>query len=139
MAANTFIPGYLAEFKNASDQLEDNLLSGTLTMTKNVMYTPVAGIQSPTTIVGQIDTTISVSGLVSTDDVAKFNTAFEDNTVIAFVWGIGDTTGGTDPDAGEYTGNYLIEALTYDFASDDKWTFSMDAVVSEGVTYVAPV
>ena len=106
MAANTFIPGYLAEVKVGADQLEGNLLSGTLVQSKNVMYAAVAGDQEPVTIAGQINSTISVSGLVSTDDVAKFNTAFESNAVLAFVWGIGDTSG--TPDAGEYTGNMLV-------------------------------
>ena len=137
MAANTFIPGYLAEVKVGADQLEGNLLSGTLVQSKNVMYVAVAGDQEPATIAGQINSTISVSGLVSTDDVAKFNTAFESNAVLAFVWGIGDTSG--TPDAGEYTGNMLVESLSFAFAADDKWTLSMDCVVSEGATYVAPV
>ena len=135
--ANTFIPGYLAEVKIGADQLEDNVLSGTLTQNKNVMYTPVAGDQEPTAVAGLITSTLSVSGLVSTEDVAKWNTAFESNAVVAVVWGIGDTTG--TPDAGEYTGNVLVEALSYAFDADDRWTLSLDALFDEGATYVAPV
>lgn len=137
MAANTFIPGYLAEVKIGTDQLEGDILSGTLVQTKNIMYVPVAGDQEPTTIAGLVSGTISVSGAVSTEDVAKWNTAFEANAVVAFVWGIGNTTG--SPDAGEYTGNLLVESLAYSFQADDKWLLSFDAVITEGATYVAPV
>ncbi len=137
MAALTFVPGYLAEVKVGADQLESDLLSGTLVRTKNVMHVPVAGEQSPTTIAGQINGTISVSGVVSTDDMAKWQTAFASNAKLAFVWGIGNTTG--SPDAGEYTGFMLVESLATEFAADDKWTLSVDCVITEGATYVAPV
>ena len=135
--AKTFISGYLAEVKIGSDQVEANLASGTLTLNKNVMSKPVAGDQEPSALAGLMTATISVSGHVSTEDVAKFNTAFESNAVVAFIWGVGDTTG--TPDAGEYTGNMLVESLSFAFDADDEWTFSMDSVVSGAATYVAPV
>ena len=102
----TFIPGYLAEVKIGADQLEDNLGSGTLTRTKNIMTKTVAGTQEPTALAGLSTASISVSGHISVEDIGKLNTAFESNTALAFVWGIGDTTG--TPDGGEYTGNMLV-------------------------------
>jgi len=135
--ANTFIPGYLAEVKVGANQIEANVASGTLTLSKNVMSKPVAGDQEPSALAGLMTATISVSGHVSTEDIAKLNTAFESNAVVAFVWGIGDTDGA--PDAGEYTGNMLVESLNFAFDADDEWNFSMDCVVSGAATYVAPV
>ena len=134
--ANTFIPGYLAEVKVGVNQIEANLASGTLTLNKNLMTKAVAGDQEPTVLAGLITGTISVSGHLSTEDVAKLNTAFESNAVVAFIWGIGDTSG--TPDAGEYTGNMLVESLSFAFDADDEWVFTMDSVISEGATYVPP-
>ena len=133
----TFIPGYLAEVKIGADQLEDNLGSGTLTRTKNIMTKSVAGSQEPTALAGLMTATISVSGHISVEDVGKLNTAFETNTTLAFVWGIGDTTG--TPDGGEYTGNMMVENFAAAFDADDEWTFSLDAVVDGAATYVAPI
>ena len=133
--ANTFIPGYLAEVKVGANQIEANLASGTLTLNKNVMSKPVAGDQEPSALAGLMTGTISVSGHVSTQDIAKLNTAFESNAVVAFIWGIGDTTG--TPDAGEYTGNMLVESLSFAFSADDEWTFSLDAVLDGTATYTA--
>jgi hypothetical protein len=131
------IPGYLAEVKIGSDQIEDNLGSGTLTKTRNVMVKSVAGTQEPTALAGLKTATISVSGHISVEDVGKFNTAFENNATIAFIWGIGDTTG--TPDAGEYTGNMMVENFAAAFDADDEWTFTLDAIVDGACTYVAPV
>lgn len=135
--ANTFIPGYLAEVDIGGDQIEANLASGTLTRNKNIMTKAVAGDQEPSALAGLITGTISVSGHVSTEDIAKLNTAFESNATVAYVWGIGDTTG--SPDAGEYGGNMLIESLSFAFDADDEWTFTLDAVMDGACTYVAPV
>ena len=133
----TFIPGYLAEVKIGADQIEDNLGSGTLTLSKNIMTKTVAGTQEPTALAGLMTATISVSGHISVEDVAKFNSAFESNTVVAFIWGIGDTSG--SPDAGEYTGNFLVESFSAAFDADDEWTFTLDAIVDGAATYVAPI
>lgn len=135
--ANTFIPGYLAEVKIGANQVEANLASGTLTLSKNIMSKPVAGDQEPSALAGLMSGSISVSGHISTQDVAKFNTAFESNAVVAFIWGVGDTDG--SPDAGEYTGNMLVESFACAFDADDSWSFSMDCVISGAATYVAPV
>ena len=134
--ANTFIPGYLAEVKVGADQIEANLASGTLTLNKNVMSKPVAGDQEPSALAGLMTATISVSGHVSTEDIAKLNDAYVSNTALAYVFQIGDTTA---PDGGAYGGDLLVESLSFAFDADDEWTFSMDSVVSGAATYVAPV
>ena len=131
--ANTFIPGYLAEVTVGADTIEGNLGSGTLTLSKNLIDKPVAGDQMVTSIAGLIRGTLSVSGHVSTEDIAKFQTAWASNAVVAYVYQVGDATA---PDGGEYAGNMLVESLSVAFDADDEWTFSMDAKL-QTVTYTA--
>ena len=133
--ANTFIAGYLATVTIGADDIEGNLGSGTLTLNKNLIDKPVAGSQTVTSIAGLIRGTLSVSGHVSTEDVAKFQTAFESNAVVAYVFQVGDTTA---PDGGEYAGNMLVESLSVAFDADDEWTFCMDCKL-QTVTYTAAV
>lgn len=132
--ANTFIPGYMAELSIDGDDLEANLASGTLTRNKNVMRKPVAGEQSSYALAGLITGSISVSGHVSTEDIAKLNAAYVSNTALAYVFQIGDTTA---PDGGAYGGDLLIESLSFAFDADDEWSFSMDCVMDGAATYTA--
>jgi hypothetical protein len=122
--ANTWVPGYLAEVTIGADSLEGDLGSGTLTLSKNLIDKPVAGDQKVTSIAGLIRGTMSVSGHISVENWAKFNTAFESNAVVAYVWQIGEDGGGTD--VGEYAGNMLVENLSGAFDADDEFSFSMD-------------
>ena len=132
--ANTFIPGYMAEVTIDGDALADNLGSGTLTRNKNIMTKAVAGAQTPSALAGLITGTISISGHVSTEDIAKLNAAFVSNTALTFVFQMGDSTA---PDAGNYSGSALIESLSFAFDADDEWVFTMDMMISGSATYAA--
>ena len=132
--ANTFIAGYLTELSIDGDALEPNLASGTLTRNKNVILKPVAGEQSTYALPGLITGTLSISGHVSTEDIAKLNDAYVSNTALAYVFQIGDVTA---PDGGAYGGDLLVESLSFAFSADDEWTFSLDAVLDGTATYTA--
>lgn len=133
--ANTFIPGYLAEVTVGANTIEGNLGSGTMTFNKNLVEKPVAGDQLVTSIAGLERVTLSVSGHVSTEDYAKFETARASNAVVAYVFQVGEAGGATD--VGEYAGNMLVESLNVAFDADDEWTFSMDAKV-QSYTWTPP-
>jgi len=132
--ANTFIAGYLTELSIDGDDLEPNLASGTLVRNKNIMLKPVAGEQSSYALAGLITGSLSISGHVSTQDIAKLNDAYVSNTALAYVFQIGDTTA---PDGGAYGGDLLVESLSFAFDADDEWTFSLDAVLDGTATYTA--
>ena len=131
----TFIPGYLAEFKVGANQLESMLSSGTLTLNKNIMLKHVAGAPEPTALAGLVTGTISVSGSVSAEDVAKLVTAFESTAVVAYIFQLGEN--GVVPDAAAYAGNAMVESLSVAFDADDSFTFSMDLVLDGLAAYAA--
>jgi hypothetical protein len=133
--ATTWIPGYIAEFKIGSDQLESMIASGTLVQNKNIMLKHVAGAQEPVALAGLSTGTISVSGSVSVEDFAKLNTAFESSAVVVYIFQLGED--GEALDAGAYTGNAMVEGLTAAFDADDSFTFTMDMVLSGQATYGA--
>ena len=133
--ATTFVPGYLAEFKIGANQLESMIASGTLTLNKNIMLKHVCGSDEPTALAGLVTGSISVSGSISAEDVAKLNAAFEDSAVAVYIFQIGEDGGALD--AGAYTGNAMVEGLSVAFDADDSWTFSLDLVCSAIATYGA--
>ena len=130
----TFIPGYFAAITINGDDLAPNMASGTMTRNKNIMLKPVAGDQDVSALPGLITGDISASGHVSTEDILKLNAAFVANTQVVYVWQIGDAA---TPDAGAYGGNLQISSLSFAFASEDEWTFTLDAVLSGTATYTA--
>ena len=132
--ANTFMPGYLASVSIDGDALQSITASGTITRTKNVMTKAVAGTQTPSVLAGIITGSLSISGHLSTEDIAKLNDAYVSNVALVYVFQIGDATA---PDGGAYGGSLLIESLVFSFDVDDEWTFSLDAVLSGATTYTA--
>jgi len=133
--AETWIPGYVAEFKIGADQLESMIASGSLVLNKNIMLKHVAGAQEPVALAGLATGSISVSGSISVEDVGKLNTAFESSTLVVYIFQLGED--GEALDAGAYTGNALVESFSAAFDADDSWTFSMDLVLSGIATYGA--
>lgn len=131
----TFVPGYLAEVTIGADSIEGNLGSGSMTFSKNIIDKPVCGTQLVTSIAGLERVTMSISGHVSTDDYEKFQTAYESNAVVAYVFQVGEAGGATD--IGDYTGNMLVESFTPAFDADDEWSFSMDCKI-QTYTFAAP-
>ena len=132
--ANTFIPGYFAAITISGDDLAPNMASGVLTRNKNIMTKPVAGDQDVSVLPGLITGTVSASGHVSTEDIAKLQAAFVSNTTLVYIWQIGDAAA---PDAGAYGGNMLISSLVFAFDTEDEWTFTIDAVLDGTATYTA--
>ena len=120
----TFVAGYLAEVTIGADSLEGDLGSGTLTISTNLIDKPVAGSQKVVSIPGLKRGTMSVSGHISVENWAKFNTAAESNAVVAYVFQIGEAAGSSD--VGEYAGNMRVESISAAFDADDEWSFSMD-------------
>ena len=133
--ATTWIAGYITEVKIGADQIESMVASGGLTLNKNIMLKHVAGAQEPVALAGLVTGTLSISGSVSAEDIAKLNTAFESSAVVAYILQVGED-GGTI-DAGAFAGNCMIESLSIAFDADDSFTFSLDAVLDGLAAYAA--
>ncbi len=133
--AETFIPGYLAEFKLGANQIESMIASGTLTLNKNIMLKHVAGAREPVALAGLVTGSISVSGSLAAGDAAKLVTAFESSAVVAYIFQVGEN--GVAPDAGAYAGNAMVESLSTAFDVDDSFTFTMDLVLDGLAAFAA--
>ena len=130
--ASTFVPGYLAEVSVGGTSVEPSVASGNMTFSYNVIDKPVAGAQLVTSIRGLERVTMSVSGHVSVEEFDTLQAASVSNSVVAYVFQIGEDGGGTD--IGEYAGNMLIENFNVAFDADDEWSFSLDAKI-QSYTY----
>ena len=133
----TFIPGYFAELSLGAVDIEHVSGSGTLTLNKNVILKPVAGKVAPDALATFRSGNIAFAGHVTVEDMGKLQTAYDSDAVLAYIWAVGEAGGSTD--AGEYTGNLIVESLELSWDAEDEWSFTMSCVLSGDAVYAAPV
>jgi hypothetical protein len=134
--ATTFIPGYFAELSLGAVAIEHVAGSGTLTLNKNVILKPVAGAQAPLALATLRSGSIAYAGHVTIEDLGKLQTAYDSDAELAYIWAVGEAGGATD--AGEYTGNLIVESFELSWDAEDEWAFTMSCVLSGDAVYAAP-